>query len=191
VNDLEVRALLEAVTISTSYYSLSDWMRFQASPLMADSIVERFGDRGGSQEWAPLAESTIRIKEALGVPDPEEPNDRTRSMLQSLAYDHDIQPLPDGAQMNIPGNVDEPILRKKLIVAQEGWRQGEGEMFPGAITPPRPVLVIESADVVMLMTSLQFHIMETVSMMIGASPLGGGSFGAGSSPGTGLARIGP
>ena len=176
VNDLEVRALLEAVTISTSSYSLADWMRMQASPLMAASIVERFGDNGGGGiygTWPPLAESTIRIKEALGVSDPEAINDRTQDMLASMTTDHLILADPTGATMMIPGNIADDVLRQKLTVAAKGWVQGPGDLFPGAVTPPRPVAVIDSIDATMLLVSLEFHIMETVSMMIGATSLGG------------------
>ena len=175
VNDLEVRALLDAVTISTSYYSLADWMRLQASPLMSHSIIERFGDNGGGGiygQWAPLAESTIKIKEALGAADPDAPNDRTQDMLASMVTDHLITADPaTGATMVIPGDIGDDVLRQKLLVAAKGWTQGPGEMLPGAYTPPRPVAVIDALDVTMLMASLQVHIMETVSMMIGGSPL--------------------
>lgn len=185
VDAVEVYQLIDAVEIATSPYSLADWMRSQASPLMADAIVERFGDRGGRDEWAPLSENTVRIKEALGVSDPEEPNTRTESMLRSMAYEHGITEEVGGAAMAIPGDISDPILRKKLIVANRGWVQGPGEMFPGAVTPPRPVTVLEPIDAEMLMISLQFHIMSVVEMMIGGSPIGGGSFGPG--PGAGLA----
>ena len=188
VNDLQARALLDAVSISTAYYSLADWMRTQASPLMAASIVERFGDNGGGGiygTWPPLAESTIRIKEALGAADPEAPNDRTQDMLNSMVTDHLVTTDPLGATMVIPGNISDDLLRRKLEVAARGYPQGPGDLMPGAYTPPRPVAVIDAVDVAMLMFSLQVHIMETVSMMIGATPIGGGSFGAG--PGAGLA----
>jgi hypothetical protein len=186
VDDVQVWQLLDAVDIATSPYSLADWLRDAASPIMAESIIEKFGDRGGRHEWPPLADSTIRIKEALGVSDPEEPNDRTQQMLNALVSDHDVNEEPAGAVMAIPGDVGDPLLRKKLTVAQQGWVQGSNEMFPGAITPPRPVLDMDFIDREALMVSLQLHIMTVVEMMIGGSPLGGGSFGAG--PGMGLAR---
>jgi len=155
-------------------------MRTQASPLMADVLAERFGDRGGGggHEWAPLQESTIRIKEALGVNDPEEPNTRTEEMMRTYLYEHGYQLDPLGATLLIPdmSGIGDSMW-KKMWTAAHGWTQGPGEMFPGAYTPPRPIAWLTGTDVTMLMTSLQFHIMETIEMMIGGSPIGGGSYG--------------
>lgn len=188
VDDIEVWQLLEAVEISTAPYSLADWMRMNASPLVATSIVERFGDNGGSGiygAWAPLADSTVRIKEALGVSDPEAPNDRTQDMLASMLTDHLVMESPLGATMVIPGDLSDDVLRQKLLVAAKGWTQGPGSLFPGAVTPPRPVAVLDAADAMMLLVSLQFHIMETIDLLVGSHGGGGGV------PGSGQLALGP
>lgn len=171
VDDAEVQAILDAIHYSTQPYSLQDWMEDDLSPLFGDSIVERFGDDGGgglTGGWAPLQESTIRIKQAMGVNDPDGINTRTNQMLQALATDHKVTAIPGGAQMQIPGSMD-ANLREKLLTAQRGRTQGPNDLIPGAVTPPRPVIVITEAEAVMTMISLEAHIMKTVAMMVGAT----------------------
>ncbi len=168
---MEVQAILDAIEYSTRSYSLQDWMEDDLSPLMADSIVERFATDGGgglTGGWAPLQEATVRIKEAMGVQDPEGINTRTNRLLQALTTDHKVTSFPGGAQMQIPGSMDAD-LREKLETAQRGRTQGPNDLIPGAVTPARPIIMITEAERVMIMISLEAHIMKTVAMMVGAT----------------------
>lgn len=150
VNAANVHQALGRLAGTMTPPSLHAFLQGPVNTYFADLIVNRFaghGDRGTpGGSWAPLEESTIRIRHALGFFDDEATNERTGELLEYVAYSRGWEYFPGGAAMSIPeGNAD-PILEKKFLTAQEGAVQGPGEMFPGAVTPARPVLTELTAD---------------------------------------------
>jgi hypothetical protein len=167
VNSATAEAMIDAVQIAIAPYSLNDWMRTQASPLLGHSIIDQFADFGINGNWPDLAPVTVAIKEYLGVPYPEAPLRRSEDMKMAFATDHDISLLPDGVELRAPGDISDPILRKKIEFAQRGGVNTQNQLMPGSKTPPRPI-TLGPDDAAMLMVSLEVHIMNTVAMMMGA-----------------------
>lgn len=146
--------------------SLMFFLMGMVSPYYEDQIVDRFAGLGDSGvpggTWAPLEESTIRIRHQLGYFDDYAINERTGALLRWLMESRQFNRLPLGAEMSIPGEDGDSELVKKLKVAQEGWVQGPGEMIPGAVTPPRPVLAMDAVDLIAITKMLQNYVMAFV-----------------------------
>jgi hypothetical protein len=165
VDDTEVQTVLDRIDNAVEPAGLALWMETAASPVMADGIVEHFATDGGgglAGGWAPLQESTIRIKAELGVADPMGINTRTDEMLTAMVTDHRVSVDVIGAEMEIPGDLDRD-LREKLSTAAFGKTQTDADMMPGAYTPPRPVAVVTSLEAAMLMISLEQFIMRSAA----------------------------
>lgn len=168
----EVNLMLKGVEEAYKPTTLAAWMEAVASPIMAEGIVQFFayeGEGGLSGGWAPLQESTIRIKAALRSPVPEGINTRSEEMLSAMLTDHEVMADALGATMQIPGDGD-AVLEEKLKTAKHGRLQAAGDMMPGAYTPPRPVAVITDLERSMLMMAMQYHI---ISMAAGGRALSG------------------
>jgi hypothetical protein len=168
----EAYKLLGAVEFATSGIRLAHFMNYVAHPIMQASIIRRFAANGGEGvpggTWAPLEESTRRIRLAMGY-DPDTPNERTGAMLSALLYTKQVGlDGAGGAFLMIPGTQIDPVLRSKLMVSEFGDVQGEDDMMPNALTVPRPILWVGRRDVAALMVALQLHIMGTINLMAGA-----------------------
>ena len=133
-------------------------------PYFSDQIVDRFAYAGddASGNWAPLSAATIRLRHALGFSDDFAINERTGEFLHWLAYSGRVTVDPGGAMLSVPGPAPDGVLEKKLKTAQHGDVQGPGDMLPGAVTPPRPVLAIDAEDLANILAALQLHVINTV-----------------------------
>jgi hypothetical protein len=158
------QTMLNRVNRAIGGASLATWMQTMAIPYFQDEIVDRFAYEGDdrSGEWAPLKDSTNRIREALGYP-PEHPiNERTGEMLEWLASSGEFIMGLNSAIGTIPGDAPSDILAQKFRTAQMGTN--ENRMIPGAHTPPRPVLAVSPAeDMAILLKGLQVHIMQHIA----------------------------
>lgn len=144
-------------------------MDFLGGPVSAyfeDQIVDTFASLGGGGvpggSWEPLEESTLRIRHALGYWDDYAINERSGKLLYFLIHSRSYNYEAMGASMEI-GKTSDPVLLKKMTVAQEGYTQGSGDMMPGAYTPPRPVLGLTGEDTAALHVMLQVHIANWVA----------------------------
>lgn len=162
VEDQPVLSLIDKIYGAISSLGLSEFLKIYASPYFEDQIIRRFAGHGSKGivggSWDPLEDSTIRIRHALGFHDDQAINERTGELLHYVAYTRDFGMDVLGATMTIPEQGADPALERKLQTAQEGYVQGEADMIPGAITPPRPVLALSADDELEMHRLLHMHI---------------------------------
>lgn len=165
-----VEQLIGAVVQAVSPPALKFFMEDQVAEYFRDQVVSIFADLGGSGvpggTWAPLTETTIKIREQLGYMDDMAINYRT-GRLFDWAITHSSEMDGFGAWLQMPdwgsSYASDEDMVKKLFTAQKGWTQGPNEMIPDAHTPPRPVLFIEPGDEIAVHAMLQIHIAEWVA----------------------------
>lgn len=169
VDATSVLELLDSIEEAVSPPALMYFMENMVAPYFQDQVVDTFADLGGGStpggSWAPLQESTLRIRHTLGYYDDYAINERTGRLLEwLLTHNSEIEAL--GAVMTVPdphsgfsgnGGI------QKLETAQKGRVQGSDDMIPGAYTPPRPVLALTSEDTMAVHVMLQTHIANWVS----------------------------
>lgn len=162
-----VLKLLNDVERSVAPPALAFFLSSMVSPYFEDQIVDRFAGLGGDGvpggSWAPLQESTVRIRHALGFYDDYAINERSGDLLEWIAMSREFTQTPIGAGMSIPdedeGNGE---LWHKLKVAQVGHVQSASEMIPGAYTPPRPVLTMNDEDLIAVTKMLHIFVMNFI-----------------------------
>lgn len=167
VDTTDVRQIIHSIQTAISPYQLHLFLAGPVSHFFENKIVDTFASLGGGGvaggAWPPLMESTKRIRRALGYYDDYAINERTGELLDYVAFSRAFAPLPDGAVMTLPDGQAGTELERKLRTAQEGRTQGSGELFPGAYTPPRPVLhPLEAEDLDMVTRMLSVFIVQYV-----------------------------
>lgn len=165
-----VDKILDDVVRAVSPPALIGFLNSWVSPYFEDQIVDRFaglgddGTPGGT--WAPLAESTMRIRHALGYFDDYAINERSGDLVEWLAMTRDFAMIPGGAQMTLPDEGEgSGELWHKLKVAQVGHTQTSNEMIPGAYTPPRPVLSMNETDLLAVTKMLHIFIFNYIGKL--------------------------
>ena len=170
VDTLDVMQLLQSAAFSVSGGMLGVWMRSQVDPYLEEQIVDRFAYDGGEATWAPLNESTKRIRRAINASDPLYTNDRTGQMLEHLINHSEISVITGGAQIVVPGDQGDEEMSEKIRTAQHGKADG---WLPGNVgtanTPARPVLVLNATDRLAIMGMLQLHIASFVATRASAA----------------------
>lgn len=162
VEDKEVRELLEDVRLAISPLSLVEFLQEDATEFFRNDIESRFNEEGDVKSgfWAPLAESTVQIREQLGVGGSEPINRRTDEMFDFLMGPYQIFVGGSWVEMQVPGDPPDPITERKLEVATKGTSQNS--LFPNSYTPPRPVLAFSEMDMATLLQKLEFHIIYKI-----------------------------
>ncbi len=161
-----VSDLIQRVVAATMGTSLAQFLVAMANPYMTDEIVQRFAYEGDSKSgnWAPLSDTTQRIREAMGF-SPDGPiNERDGELLDFMINSRDYIAGDDWAMMQLPGDPPSFALEQKLLHAQQGAH--DNGLFPGAQTPPRPVLATGPDDMMTLLKLLQVHVMAQIAMGI-------------------------
>jgi hypothetical protein len=168
VDAFQVQQAIEAVYAAVSPPGLASFLEEYVDPYLDDQIVDRFADQGGGViggSWAPLEQSTVLIRHALGYNNDDAVNERTGELLNFLLT-NDLQTEGFGASLQKPESTRDTILERKLRTAQTGYTQGEGDMIPGANTPPRPVLGLDATDLVSILKLLQIHVAMYASNLL-------------------------
>lgn len=181
VDVTSVEDLIDSVLESVSPPGLYVFMEGQVAEYFQEQVVNIFSSLGGGVpggSWAPLTETTIKIREMLGYMDDMAINERTGRLFDwALTHSTDMDAF--GVMLEVPdmksAYAGESDMMRKLTTAQQGWTQGAGDMIPDAHTPPRPILGLDSGDEVAMHAMLQIHIAEWVAS--------GGHGGAGFAPG--------
>lgn len=159
VNTLEVDMLLKSVMTAVSPQGLVPFGQ-QVADYLDDRAAERFAGEGddASGNWPSLTGTTERIRASLGY-GPDGPiNIRTSEMFDAVVYSDLLVPVPGGVTVTKPDPaLITGTLQEKLVTAQIG-RTGN-ILFPGASTPPRPVVALGARDMVEIMGKLQLYIM--------------------------------
>lgn len=159
----QTETMLSRVMRSVGAPSLAAWLAGPVDAYMTDEIVDRFAYEGDNKsgDWAPLAETTRRIREELGFPGSNPINERTGELLDFVMNSREHVAGTDWAMMQIPGDPGQSELERKLRHAQQG--AADNPRFPGSVTPPRPVLAVDPTDMEILLKMLEMHVMESVA----------------------------
>lgn len=158
-----VGRVLDKVDEATSGGSLMTFLQVAANPYMTDELVDRFAYYGDNKSgnWAPLAESTQRIREALGYDGSDPINERDGELLEFVLYSRVWAGGGDWAMFTMPGDPPSFELEQKLQHAQLGAENNP--LIDGAVTPPRPVLATGADDMAALLVMLQQYIITRVA----------------------------
>lgn len=159
----QTESMLSRTLRAVSGPSLATWLAGPVDGYFKDEIIDRFAFEGDdkSGQWAPLSDTTNRIREALGFPADDPINERTGELLEFVVQSREYMAGDDWAMMELPGDPDSFALEQKLTHAQLG--ASDNPLFPGSTTPPRPVLAVDPMDMEILLRMLQMHVMESVA----------------------------
>lgn len=166
VDSVQVGDMLAAALQAISGPSLLVFLEEMASEYFTEEIIDRFAFEGddASGDWAPLEESTQRIREALGYSGDHPINERTQELLNFVAFHRDFMSGPQSAVMSVPGEPNSQSIEAKLRTAQQG--SINNPMFPGAVTPPRPVLAYNAGDMANLLKLLELYLMQRIGGLL-------------------------
>ena len=160
---LPLQRLLDRMQIRVSGMGLSNWLRYTMRPFLVERIGERFDNEGddAAGRWADLASNTGRIRAAQGFPALHPINVRTGQMRRHLESSHSITAMATTPTLNIPAR-NSPAMAKKVRMAQVGGSSSGKSRFigPHRSAPPRPVLALNSTDLLFAQRSL----MEFITM---------------------------
>lgn len=165
VDVTSVEAAIDGIMRSIEPIGLNEFLQELVKPFMQNQMINRFSSNGGGEiggAWAPLEESTIAIRNALGYYEDDAVNERSGQLLDHMLTST-ISETGEGSQMVIPEESSNTELNRKLRTAQSGYVQGPSDMIPGAYTPPRPVLDLGLVDVEQILAMLQVHIVGFTS----------------------------
>lgn len=182
VDDTQVQQVLYRLELATSVVGQREWATTQIDPWMQARAASRFSAEGddASGKWLPLTAFTREWRQMQGYPPAHPINERSgafRDMMTGVTGDF----MPANS---VSGDYYWPGVAlaydshftAKLKVAQQGARQGENKMLPNSVTPARPVVAINSVDVLGLL--LSFH--DYIEAFVGdtaASIFASGTFG--------------
>lgn len=169
-----VKGIINKVNISLGNTMLATWMEGQVVPYFQEQMINRFATNGGrGVDWAPLQESTKRIRREMGQSDDYAINDRTGEMLETLVSQYHINQGPGVVEMRIPGNDVDELTEEKLRTAQYGKTEAN-PLFGGTVTrtPARPVLLMDEYDRRAVMLMLQQHVIHSLSKLLTLGSLG-------------------
>lgn len=140
---------LKAYQDRVSGAGLAAFMQGFAAPLLQDRAHDRFEEEGddASGKWKPLQESTIARRESKGYV-PIRINERTGAMRAWVeSANGRIVATKYAAVLEWPGTPSNRTIGKKLKVAQQG--------LPDPYTPPRPVVAVDSADLLTILVAME------------------------------------
>lgn len=156
-----VTKLLDELEENTTEPRLNNWLDDRVKPFIRRRISNRFQIEGddASGRWAPLRETTARIRARLGYGAQRPINIRTGSL-----YAHVMSNRTHLATLTFPDtSATSGKLREKLATAQKGGKgkQSKNMIGPTAPAPPRPVLALSSVDERFIIESLLDHLRLT------------------------------
>lgn len=141
---------------------LATFMQVAVGPWLQKRAKERFSNEGddASGAWAPLAPATVAIRESQQYPGEHPINRRTGELENWVTGGGGWAAIPHalGATLHYPARVPSGELGNKVKVAQTGG------MAPRArnTTPPRPVLAVDTTDLLAVMTALAVEVDQAI-----------------------------
>lgn len=150
----DVQSMLELVDSSLSPTGLATFLYGSVGPWVKQRAKSRFENEGDdvTGKWAPLKETTVEIREGLGLSG-RGPINKRRGELEEyiLQGSVGVTAAPGLGTLTYP---DEPpqtkSLREKLSTAQRG------KANPSTIA--RPVLGLNEQDLLQIITMLGLHV---------------------------------
>ena len=165
VDTIDVQNMLHLAMMAVDTPSMMTFMNTKVDDYLGNRAADRFAVEGddASGNWAPLTETTRRIKEALGAP-ADEINIRTGDLAAWVIETSDVESNGLGVTLTKPSQeiFSDPVATTKLQHAQQGT--DSNPLFPGAVTPPRPVVALAERDMATIVQMLQAWIMAEVTM---------------------------
>lgn len=148
-----VQAMLERLDDAMSPQGLSFFLMSRVGPWLKQRAANRFRSQGDdvSGKWAPLQESTIRIRESHGFS--AGPINRRTGELEAYITQSQFSVTPTAVGTALKYPSDPPRnkgVREKMKTAQ----QGKGHPK----TVARPVLGMNERDLSYVITMLAFHV---------------------------------
>jgi hypothetical protein len=163
VNTLDAQRLITAVEIAVSPPSLTYFLQNDALDYFQKEIENRFnyeGDRS-SGRWDSLKDATEDIRQREGYGPAHPINVRTGAMKEFVTSAFGLSVYGTGAELRIPGEMNNPMMEEKVRTAQKGK---PGNRIPAfGATPERPILAVGEHDMVTMVYQLQLHIMRRVT----------------------------
>lgn len=174
--------------LATGMVGQRSWSETMVDPWLQKRAEYRFGNEGdaASGKWKPLTAFTNEWRDLQGYPVEHPINVRSGALENWLTGVADGTFLGSSSMSGTyywPG-VHLPyddFITAKLEVAQVGSPPGRNKLFPNTTTPPRPVVAIDSTDVLALLTSFHDFIEAFVGENAG-SVMAAGTFGGAVSP---------
>jgi hypothetical protein len=171
VDQTTVTQLFTMVDVALTPPQLAVFMKRDVQPYLAEVMVDRFAYNGtGGTTWAPLAESTRRIRQEMGVSDDWAINERTGDMLEHLISHSEVTSNVNLTTLTVPGDQGDEVMQKKIKTAQEGHSEWNPLFEQVTHTPARPVLDVTEEDTTAIVTLLQMHVMNLIGAL--STPLG-------------------
>lgn len=149
-----VQAMLNRVDSALSVPGLALFLKGAVGPWVRERAQERFAAEGDdvTGKWAPLAQTTVEIRENAGFEGSHPINKRTGELEAYITQGQvDVDSVPGLATLKFPANPPRSgSVRQKMKTAQGG-----------RTSPPtvaRPVLGMNERDLGQIMTMLAFHV---------------------------------
>lgn len=149
-------AMFAAVHHNLSPVGLAVFLKTVVDPYLRRRAKQRFASEGddATGRWLPLTPATVQIRQSMGFPGPHPINHRT-GQLERFITDRPgrIGQAAAFSTLTLPGDSPTGELLEKFETAQVGKREGGR----GNVTPPRPVLRMNEADMLTVVTELAFY----------------------------------
>lgn len=149
-----VEEMLAVIDTALSPIGLAAFLYGVVGPWVQERAQDRFASEGDdvTGKWAPLMETTVRIREDYGFEGSHPINKRTGELEEYITQGGvSVTSAPGAGVLKFPGK--EPStkgLREKLKTAQQGRTNPN--------TVPRPVLGLNERDLAYTVTMLAFHV---------------------------------
>ena len=153
-NERGVQQMLQTIDSALSPVGLAQFLHGVVGPWVKQRAADRFKTEGDDAvgKWAPLQETTVKIREAAGFGGPHPINKRTGELEAYITGGQvGVQVAPGLGVMTFPQDPPKTIaLKTKVETAQRGRSNPS--------TGPRPVLGLGERDLAQVMTMLAFHV---------------------------------
>lgn len=155
----DVEKDLNALIMLMSPAGATAFLGTQVGPYLRRRAGERFEHEGDDVvgKWAPLRPATVVMREASNYPVAgDHPINHLSGELENWVVDGGWNAYPDtfGASMTYPGTRPSGLLAKKVKTAQSGDRASN--------TVARPVLGVNEADMLWMLTAYKFAVEAVV-----------------------------
>ena len=145
---------LEKLQASISPMALTLFQESVVVPYIKERAIQRFVSEGDSAtgKWAPLKESTQKVRKYYGYGESHPINKRTGQLENFITGISPGVVAGAGTVLTFPGPISSSALEQKFLTAQQGRIQ--------PLTVPRPVLGWMEGDVIFLASSLESFIQK-------------------------------
>lgn len=152
----QVERMLLSLDTALNPVAIAGFLSSVVDPYLRSQAKSRFETEGdaASGKWAPLSEATQNIREQMGYGAAHPINKREGDLERFITeQEGGVQVNPVGATLTLPGSPASGEMASKLTAAQKGGVGSSGRAFPA-----RPVLALDTQDLVFVLTTLAEHV---------------------------------